>query len=54
MEAEVTTAYYDKRQAVPMTQAALHNLDAAGIEKPKEANGIPTPIPNTADTRASG
>ena len=33
-----------------MAQAALANLDAAGIEKPKEANGAPKPIPNTADS----
>ena len=33
-----------------MAQAALNNLDAAGIERPKGADGTPTPIPNTADT----
>jgi transposase len=48
--AEATTAANDKRQAVPMAQAALYNLDTAGIERPKAADGIPTPIPNTADT----
>jgi transposase len=47
--AEMTTAANDKRQAVPMAQAALHNLDAAGIGRPTAADGIPTPIPNTAD-----
>ena len=47
--AETTTAANDKQQAVPMAQAALHNLDAVGIERPKGANGAPTPIPNTAD-----
>ena len=31
-------------------QAALDNLNAAGIEQPKAADGTPTPIPNTADT----
>lgn len=46
----VTTQANDKQQAVPMAQAALENLDAAGIEKPKEANGTPKPIPNTADS----
>ena len=48
--AEVTNAANDKQQAVPMAQAALNNLDAAGIERPKGADGTPTPIPNTADT----
>ena len=33
-----------------MAQAALDNLNAAGIEQPKAADGTPTPIPNTADT----
>ena len=33
-----------------MAQAALENLNAAGIERPKAADGTPTPIPNTADT----
>jgi transposase len=48
--AEVTQAANDKQQAVPMAQAALDNLDAAGIERPKAADGTPAPIPNTADT----
>ena len=48
--AEVTSAANDKQQAVPMAQAALDNLNAAGIERPKAADGTPTPIPNTADT----
>ena len=48
--AEMTNAANDKEQAVPMAQAALNNLDAAGIERPKGADGTPTPIPNTADT----
>ena len=47
--AEVTSAANDKQQAVPMAQAALENLNAAGIERPKAADGTPTPIPNTAD-----
>jgi transposase len=50
MAAEVTQAANDKQQAVPMAQAALDNLEAAGIERPKGADGSPTPIPNTADT----
>ena len=43
--AEVTNAANDKQQAVPMGQAALDNLKAAGIERPKAADGTPTPIP---------
>jgi transposase len=46
----VTTQANDKQQAVPMAQAALSNLDAAGIERPQSAEGKPVPIPNTADT----
>jgi transposase len=48
--AEVTSAANDKQQAVPMAQAALNNLGAARIERPKEANGMAVPIVNTADT----
>src|SRR6266568_4119761 len=48
--AEVTNQANDKQQAVPMAQAALDNLAAAGIEQPKAADGTRTPIPNTADT----
>jgi len=33
--AELTNAANDKEQAVPMAQAALNNLEAAGIERPK-------------------
>ena len=47
--AEVTNAANDKEQAVPMGQAALENLQAAGIPRPKAADGTPVPIPNTAD-----
>jgi transposase len=47
--AEATNAANDKEQAVPMAQAALDNLKAAGIERPTTADGSPTPIPNTAD-----
>ena len=48
--AEVTSAANDKQQAVPMAQAALDNLNAAGIDRPVGADGTPVPIPNTADT----
>ena len=37
----VTHAANDKQQAVPMAQAALDNLEAAGIERPKGADGTP-------------
>jgi transposase len=47
--AEATNAANDKEQAVPMAQAALENLKAAGIARPTAADGTPTPIPNTAD-----
>jgi transposase len=48
--AEVTQAANDKQQAVPMAQAALTNLETAGIPQPKGADGMVLPIPNTADT----
>lgn len=47
--AEVTNEANDKRQAVPLARAALANLAAAGIERPKAADGTSVPIPNTAD-----
>ena len=48
--AEVTTAANDQQQAVPLAQAALDNLAAASIALPRDANGQPRRIPNTADT----
>jgi transposase len=48
--AEVTNQANDKQQGVPMGRAALENLEAAGIERPKGSDGSPIPIPNTADT----
>ena len=47
--AEVTNQANDKQQAVPMARAALDNLKAAEIERPKTADGALVPIPNTAD-----
>jgi len=47
--AAVTNAANDKEQAVPMGRAALENLQAAGILRPRAADGTPAPIPNTAD-----
>jgi transposase len=48
--AEVTPAANDKQQAVPMGRAALENLEAAGIQRPKGVDGAAVAIPNTADT----
>jgi transposase len=48
--AEVTNQANDKQQGVPMAKAALANLEAAGIERAKAADGTAVPIPNTADT----
>ena len=48
--AETTAAANDKQQAVPLAQAAVANLDAAGIERPRDEQGEPRPIPNTADS----
>jgi hypothetical protein len=47
--AEVCTAANDKQQAVPLAQAAVKNLAAADIERPRDDQGQPLPIPNTAD-----
>jgi transposase len=48
--AEVSNEANDKRQGVPMAQAALANVAAAAIERPQAADGTPAPIPNTADS----
>jgi transposase len=48
--ATATAAANDKQQAIPMAQAALQNIAAAGIERPRDANGELKPIPNTADS----
>jgi transposase len=48
--AEVTNQANDKQQGVPMAHAALDNLKAAEIERPKTADGTLVPIPNTADS----
>jgi transposase len=47
--AEVTAAANDKQQAVPLAQAAVDNLAVAAIERPRDDQGRPLPIPNTAD-----
>lgn len=48
--AELTNQANDKQQAVPMAQAALSNLEAAGIDRAVDAAGKPVPIPNTLDS----
>jgi len=48
--AEATAAANDKQQAVPLAQATLDNLAAAGIALPRDENGQLQPIPNTADS----
>jgi transposase len=48
--AETTAAANDKQQAVPLAEATVANLDAAGIERPLDDQGQPLPIPNTADS----
>ena len=50
VSAEVTNQANDNQQAAPLARAALANLAAAGIERPTQADGMPQPIPNTADT----
>jgi transposase len=47
---EVTTATNDKKQAVPLAEAAKANLAAAGIDWPKDEQGQPRKIPNTLDS----
>ncbi len=44
-----TDASNDKQQAEPVAQATLANLAQAGIERPKDASGIPQAIPATLD-----
>jgi transposase len=47
---DVVTDSNDKKQAVPMAQQALANLAAAGIERPRDAQGQPQQIVGVADT----
>jgi len=47
--AKVTNQANDKQQGVPMAQAALENVTAAEIDRPKSVDGTLMPIPNTAD-----
>jgi len=48
--AELSAAANDKQQAVPLAQAAVGNLEAAGIERPQDDQGRFLPIPNTGDS----
>ena len=48
--AETTAAANDKQQAVPLARAAIENLAAAEIPLPRDEQGQPQPIPNTADS----
>ncbi len=47
---DVTAASNDKEQAVPLAQAALANLAAAGIARPTDAAGQAVAIPNLTDS----
>jgi len=48
--ADVTPAANDKQQVTPLVENTINNLDAAGIEKPREDDGTEAKIPFTADT----
>jgi transposase len=47
--AELTTAANDKQQAIPLGQATLANLAAAGIARPTTVEGTLAPLVNTLD-----
>lgn len=47
---DVSAASNDKEQAVPLAQAALANLAAAGIARPTDAAGQAVAIPNLTDS----
>jgi transposase len=47
---DVTDQSNDKQQAVPMAQQALSNLEAAGIERPRDAEGEVQKIAAALDT----
>ncbi len=48
--ADVTSAANDKQQATPLAKETLENLEAAGIETPKQEDGTDAKIPILADT----
>jgi hypothetical protein len=47
---EVTVTVNDKQQALPMAQVMVVNLEQAGIERPKDAEGRVETIPGTYDS----
>jgi transposase len=50
LAADVVSETNDKRQAVPMAQQALANLEAAGIARPRKAAGMVQPILSLEDS----
>lgn len=48
--ADVTPAANDKQQATPLAKKTLENLEAAGIEIPKQEDGTDAKIPMSADS----
>ena len=46
---DVTDASQDNQQVTPRAQATLGNLAQAGMERPKDAAGIPQAIPAPVD-----
>jgi transposase len=48
--ADVTPAANDKQQATPLAKQTLENLEAAGIETPKQDDGTDVKIPMSADS----
>lgn len=50
LAADVVIETNDKRQAVPMAQQALANLEAAGIARPRDAAGQVRPIVSLQDS----
>jgi hypothetical protein len=47
---DVTAEANDKQQAVPMAQLMMAYLEQAGIERPKDAEGVVEKIPGTYDS----
>jgi hypothetical protein len=47
---DVTAEANDKQQALPMAQLTVANLEQAGIERPKDAEGVIAKIPGTYDS----
>ena len=47
---DVTAEANDKQQALPMAQLTMAYLQQAGIERPKDAEGVVAKIPGTYDS----